>query len=78
MKNGKKLKLGAEICADGITVGTVLTLLPRRHGGEAVPTAETMLTVAVGTDLSVPTDFLCRRLTYWPSQNGPCADGPDI
>jgi hypothetical protein len=55
-----------------------LTLLPRRHGGEAVPMAETMPTVAVGTDVPVPVDFLCRRLACGPGRNGFCADGPDV
>jgi hypothetical protein len=64
--------------ADGFTVGTGLkyvptaigtgmTLLARRHGGEAVPTAETL-----------PTVYLCRRLTFWSGRNELCADGPDI
>jgi hypothetical protein len=43
-----------------------------------MPTAETVPTVAVGTDLHVPTVYLCRRLTCWPGQNESCADGPDI
>jgi hypothetical protein len=67
---GTGLKYGA--------VGTGLTLLPRCHGGEVVPTAETVPTVAVGTDLPAPMVFLCRRLTCWPGRNGSRANGPDI
>jgi hypothetical protein len=39
-------------------VGTGLTLLARRQDGEAVPMAETVPTVAVGTNLHVPTTGL--------------------
>jgi hypothetical protein len=56
----------AEICADGKAVGTGLTLLARRHGGEAMPTAKTVSTVA-----PVPMAFLLRRLACWLDQNGP-------
>jgi hypothetical protein len=59
-------------------VGKGLTLLARRHDGEAVPTVETVPTIAVGTDLHVPTVYLCRRLTCWPGRNESCAVGPDI
>jgi hypothetical protein len=50
-------------------VGTCLMLLPRRYCGEAVPTAKTVPTAAIGTRLHVPTACLlawleramCRR-----------------
>jgi hypothetical protein len=63
MGNSFAIGTGLKICADGKAVGTGLTLLARHHDGEAVPT------VVVGTDLHVPTIYLCRRLTCWPGRN---------
>jgi hypothetical protein len=55
-----------------IADGTCLTLLPRRDGGEDVPMAESMPTIAAGIGLPVPMGcllvwskrVLCRRLQY--------------
>jgi hypothetical protein len=58
------------------TVGIGLTLLPRRYGGEAGSTTETVPTVAVGIDLHVLMVFLCRRLTCWPGGTGPMPMAP--